>query len=170
MLRQTPHNHQPFSPEISLRLQAVILFFCISTFFSDRRNCMTALLARRPFTTTKYHRMIEAGILTEKDRVELLYGEIVTLSPIGSRHVACVKRLNAVFSKEKTSNLALKLPSDARAGIAKVWLVELLGDRMEIHPRPNNGIYQEIRFVLRGQKVISQAIPQLKLRADDIRG
>jgi hypothetical protein len=45
-------------------------------------NCMTALLARRPFTTTEYHQMIEAGILTEKERVELLDGEIVTTFPI----------------------------------------------------------------------------------------
>lgn len=43
---------------------------------------MTALLARRPFTTTEYHQMIEAGILTEKERVELLDGEIVIRFPI----------------------------------------------------------------------------------------
>ena len=41
--------------------------------------------------------MGEAGILHEDDRVELIEGEIVELSPIGSRHAACVKRLNALI-------------------------------------------------------------------------
>ena len=42
--------------------------------------------------------MAEAGILAEDDRLELLEGEIVRMSPIGSRHAACVDRLNALFA------------------------------------------------------------------------
>ncbi len=47
---------------------------------------MTVQPLRRLFTVAEYHRMAEAGILSEDDRVELLEGEIVTMSPIGSRH------------------------------------------------------------------------------------
>lgn len=54
--------------------------------------------ARRWFTTSEYNRMAEAGILTEDDRVELIEGEIVEMSPIGSRHAACVNRLNMLLS------------------------------------------------------------------------
>ena len=61
---------------------------------------MSLPLPRRPFTTTEYHRMIEAGILTEDDRVELLDGEIVQMAPIGPRHAACVNRLNAFLSRK----------------------------------------------------------------------
>ncbi len=59
---------------------------------------MTVRPLRRLFTVAEYHRMAEAGILSEDDRVELLEGEIVTMSPIGSRHAACVARLTALLS------------------------------------------------------------------------
>jgi Uma2 family endonuclease len=50
-------------------------------------------LAHRRFTVDEYHRMAEVGILGPDDRVELLDGEIVEVSPIGPRHAATVTRL-----------------------------------------------------------------------------
>src|SRR5437879_5430656 len=52
-----------------------------------------AMPARRMFTREEYHRMGEAGILTHCDRVELIRGDIVTMSPIGPRHNAFVSTL-----------------------------------------------------------------------------
>lgn len=61
---------------------------------------MSIQLLRRRFTLEEYHQMAEAGILTENDRVELLDGEIVEMSPIGRRHAACVRRLIGLFSQQ----------------------------------------------------------------------
>ncbi len=61
---------------------------------------MSIQLLRRRFTVEQYHQMAEAGILTENDRVELLDGEIVEMSPIGRRHAACVRRLIGLFSQQ----------------------------------------------------------------------
>lgn len=61
---------------------------------------MSHQLARRWFTVGEYNRMAETGILSEDDRVELIEGEIVEMSPIGSRHAACVKRLNTFLSRQ----------------------------------------------------------------------
>ena len=58
---------------------------------------MLAQRERKIFTTDEYHRMIEAGILGEDDRLELIKGEIIRMAAIGSYHAACVKRLNRLF-------------------------------------------------------------------------
>ena len=59
---------------------------------------MSVQFQRRVFSVDEYHRISEAGILSEDDRVELIGGEIVKMSPIGSRHVGCVNRLNALLN------------------------------------------------------------------------
>ncbi len=64
----------------------------------------------------------------------------------------------------------VKIPAYAHAGIPEAWLVDLAEDRIEIYTQPSNGIYQEIKRVLRGQRVASKSIPQLKLKAGDILG
>ena len=52
-----------------------------------------------PFTRDAYHRLAELGVLDEDDRVELLDGQIVEMTPIGGAHAACVNRLNALLSR-----------------------------------------------------------------------
>ena len=61
------------------------------------REAMTLKLKTRRFTVGDYHRMAEAGILSEDDRVELIEGEIIETAPIGGRHVGLVHRLTHLF-------------------------------------------------------------------------
>jgi Uma2 family endonuclease len=60
---------------------------------------MSVQIAKRYFNVSEYYRMAEAGILTADDRVELIEGEIVQMSPIGSLHAACVRRLNQLLQR-----------------------------------------------------------------------
>ena len=53
---------------------------------------------KRLFTRKEYHAMGKAGILGHHERVELLEGEIIVMSPIGNRHAFCVDRLNYEFA------------------------------------------------------------------------
>jgi len=59
---------------------------------------MAVAIPRYRFTVDEYHKMAEAGILTEDDRVELLDGEIVKMAPIGPRHAATVERTARWFT------------------------------------------------------------------------
>ena len=54
-------------------------------------------LPRRLFTVEEYHRMADAGILGEDERVELIEGEIVQMAPIGPRHAGCVINATRLF-------------------------------------------------------------------------
>ncbi|MEB3342661.1 Uma2 family endonuclease [Okeania sp.] len=58
---------------------------------------MSVELLRQLFTVDDYYKMLEAGILTENKRVELIRGEIIKMSPVGIRHANCVKHLAELF-------------------------------------------------------------------------
>lgn len=55
------------------------------------------LLRRYKLTCQQYHLMVETGVLNEDDRTELIRGEIIDMSPIGTKHNACIARLNEFF-------------------------------------------------------------------------
>lgn len=55
---------------------------------------MSAELQKWHFNVEQYYRLAEAGVLKPDDRVELIEGEIIRLSPIGSAHAASVSRTN----------------------------------------------------------------------------
>ncbi len=58
---------------------------------------MVLQVERRLFTVAEYDQMIQAGIFAEDDHLELIEGEIVSMSPISILHAACVKRLVRIF-------------------------------------------------------------------------
>jgi Uma2 family endonuclease len=69
-------------------------------------DTMAMPLAAHRFTVDEYHRMGQAGVFHEDDRVELIDGQVVEMSPIGPRHAACVDRLNRLLS-ERVSDRAV---------------------------------------------------------------
>ena len=58
---------------------------------------MSIETSRRQFSSTDFRKMAEHGIINEDERVELIDGEVCTMSPIGPRHMAIVRRLNEFF-------------------------------------------------------------------------
>ncbi len=68
-------------------------------------------LEPRRFTIAEYFAMAEAGILTEADRVELIDGVIVAMSPIGNPHIASVDKLTRLMGEAVGRRAILRVQS-----------------------------------------------------------
>ena len=97
----------------------------------------------RPFSVEEYHRMGEVGVLKEDERIELIDGIITTMNPTGSKHAACVKKLNSLFSSVLSPREALIGIRDAivlNNGTEPEPDITLLKPRedayADAHPRP----------------------------------
>jgi Uma2 family endonuclease len=85
---------------------------------------------RRRFTRAEYHRMGEVGILREDDRVELIRGEIVEMSPPGRRHRAFVGNLSQL--------LVMRL-----SGRAVVWTQNPIVLTDDSEPQPDLAVLRQ---------------------------
>lgn len=73
-------------------------------------------ITRRRFNVHEYHRMAEAGILHEDDRVELIEGELVEMAAIGSRHFTCVNTLNHLLVRSLGDEHIVSVQNPVRLG------------------------------------------------------
>ena len=92
---------------------------------------MVMQTAKRLFTTEEYHRMAQNGVLTEDDRVELIEGEVLEMSPIGSRHAACVNRLTQFLSSQLGRRAIVSVQNPIHLGARS----EPQPDLALLHPR-----------------------------------
>ena len=68
---------------------------------------MSAVQLRR-WTRDEYDRMIDAGVLTTEDQVELIDGEIVTMTPQKSRHATAVHLAQDVLRRAFGESVAVR--------------------------------------------------------------
>jgi len=66
-------------------------------FETGEGDAMETEVTKKLFTVQDYYRMAQAGILRPEDRVELIDGEIIEMSPMGYRHALCVGRITTLF-------------------------------------------------------------------------
>ena len=64
-------------------------------------------MTRHRFTVAEYMRMAEVDLLGEDSRVELIWGEIVEMSPIYIAHTSTVKRLISLLTKQLGERIIL---------------------------------------------------------------
>jgi Uma2 family endonuclease len=65
------------------------------------------LMTRHRLTVDDYHHMAESGILGLDDRVELIAGEVLDMSPIGSLHAALVAALSDYLGRVAAGRLTV---------------------------------------------------------------
>jgi Uma2 family endonuclease len=78
---------------------------------------MVTAVSRRLFTADEYLRMVEVGILAKDDRVELIDGEIVAMTPIGPRHAAAVDRANKTLVSAVGDRAIVRVQSSIRLNL-----------------------------------------------------
>lgn len=67
------------------------------------------VVERRRFTVEDYHKVAEAGIFGEDDRVELIDGEVVEMTPVSWRNARSVRRLNVLLVRAAGNRYAVSL-------------------------------------------------------------
>jgi Uma2 family endonuclease len=95
-------------------------------------------LPRLKWTVAELDRMLEAGIFTEDDRIELIGGELVPMSPKGIRHeIVKTELLNWLFRR---------LPSPLNLAVELGW-------------RPNSDTYLEPDLVIYPGRTTAALVP-----------
>ena len=75
---------------------------------------MAVEVTRRRFTADEYQAMGRAGILRKDDRVELIDGEVLAMSPIGPPHIGAVNRLTRLFSRRAGDEAVVQVQGAVR--------------------------------------------------------
>lgn len=83
---------------------------------TDFDQDLTATLPQARISRERYDRMVAAGIFGEDDRIELLNGVLVTMSPQDHRHAEAIQELNEIlvrlFSGEAKVRVQLPFATD----------------------------------------------------------
>lgn len=77
---------------------------------------MAVELKKRKISREAYHVMIDAGIFGPEDKIELLNGEIIDMSPIGSTHMSVVNRLTHLFSQALSGSAIISVQNPLNLG------------------------------------------------------
>jgi Uma2 family endonuclease len=96
---------------------------------------------RHGITVDEYHRMIEAGTLSEDEHVQLIGGAVVAMTPQGPAHALVIQNFNRLVAQGLAADLALRpqLPltlredSEPEPDLAVVRLADARS--REHHPR-----------------------------------
>ena len=87
---------------------------------------------RTRITVARFHRMVEAGVLTKYDRVELIEGEMIDMAPMGSLHAHAVTELNMLLARMVPEGVRVT----AQTPVELSELSEPQPDLMVLGPRP----------------------------------
>lgn len=98
----------------------------------------------RRFTITEYHHLAEIGFLSEDDRVELIYGQIVEMAAKGTAHEVCITRLLRELPKLISDRATIRcqspivLPTDSEPEPDFTIVQNRDDDYLNSHPEPEN--------------------------------
>ncbi|MEW6278465.1 MAG: Uma2 family endonuclease [Candidatus Eremiobacterota bacterium] len=75
-------------------------------------------LSTRKWTRSEYEKMAQVGLLAEDERVELIHGEIVDMSPIDPLHASGVDRANMLLTSNYGATHVVRVQNPVDVGDA----------------------------------------------------
>lgn len=103
-----------------------------------------AILKRKRITVSDYHRMVEVGILAPDERIELIHGELIEMSPSGPLHNSIITRMHRFLQKKlgdrilifAQSPISISTHSEPEPDLAIVqWQADFYAAK---HPEPKD--------------------------------
>ena len=85
------------------------------------------------YTLEEFHRLAQDGLLDDLSRVELLFGQVVAMSPVGLRHKACVSRLTRLMVRHYLEQAVVYVQNPLVVGPH-----ELIPDLVVLRPNPTD--------------------------------
>ena len=94
----------------------------------------SAVVPYHRWSVDEYHRMAQAGLLDETDRVELIEGKLIDMAPIGSKHAFLVDRLAELLSGGPQAGYMVRVQNPV-----------VLGERSE--PQPDIALVRRVNYI-----------------------
>ena len=152
--------------------------------------------ARRLWTADELRQMVLAGMLREEERIELIGGDVVTMSPKGARHENLRTRISEYWSDRRPFGVSLadetplrRSPEDepqpeiviypsemqvsevrgGRFGGRESWVINAELLETHIHRSPQVGEYSSIVKRLPSDRIIPHLVPSLAVCLRDLK-
>ena len=104
---------------------------------------MAVPMTRRPLTVDEFQQLAQQGFFLEDERLELIRGEIIEMTPVGDRHALCVMLLNDLFADLRPKGIVnpqnpLRLPGQRSVPQPDVVLLRRRNDFRARPPHPED--------------------------------
>jgi hypothetical protein len=120
-----------------------------------------------PMLRSTYHRLGELGVY-EGRRVQLIYGTIIDMSPMGSPHANAIRVLNRYFVEIADSSLKLdlgpKVQLYAQCGVPEYWVIDLKSRVTVVHTSPRRRKYARVQRISWASRLTSKTVSGLEVR------
>jgi Uma2 family endonuclease len=95
---------------------------------------MQTEVTKKLFTVDEYYQMAAAGIIGPEERVELINGEVIQMSPIGDQHAGCVNTANKLLVRALGDDVVVSVQNPLQLDN----YTEPEPDVVVLKPRPDN--------------------------------
>ncbi|NCR88962.1 MAG: Uma2 family endonuclease [Microcystis aeruginosa G13-10] len=149
---------------------------------------MSLSLITRKFTVEEYEKMTTQGIIKPDEKVELIRGEIIKMSPMGTRHAACIDRLIQLLYQKLGQKIILRGQNPIRLNnnsqpepdlslliprsdfYVAAYPCPQKEECLEVYRHPLHGSYQAIHEYSINERVFITSFPDIEFTIAEILG